>query len=173
MRRVFALAVRRGYIAENPVLRLHADELPRGGTQSDPRALSGGGGAAAARVLPPRYRPLLAVAVYTGMRIQEILGLTWGEIDFRDRVIRVRAQLSRGTKSDPPRRVDLKSKAGRRDIALAGELEQYLREHVRATELASGLPGQTPTYSRQRRGARSTGTTSRSVAWTRRRTRRA
>ncbi len=74
------------------------------------------------------------------MRIQEVLGLTWSEIDFRDRVIRVRAQLSRGTKGDPPRRVDLRSKAGRRDIALAGELEPYLREHVRATELASGLP---------------------------------
>ena len=69
---------------------------------------------------PSRYRPLLALAAFTGMRIQEILGLTWGDIDFRERVIRVRAQLSRSTKASPPRRVDLKSKAGRRDIALAG-----------------------------------------------------
>ena len=49
-------------------------------------------------VVPERYRPLLAIAVYTGMRIQEILGLAWGDIDFREGVIRVRAQLSRGTK---------------------------------------------------------------------------
>ena len=89
---------------------------------------------------PERYRPLLAIAVFTGMRIQEILGLAWGDIDFPERVIRVRAQLSRGTRANPPRRVDLKTKAGRRDIALAGELEPYLREHLRATELATGLP---------------------------------
>ena len=74
------------------------------------------------------------------MRIQEILGLTWGDIDFHERVIRVRAQLSRGTKAKPSRRVDLKTKAGRRDIALARELEPYLRQHLRATELATGLP---------------------------------
>jgi len=30
---------------------------------------------------------LLALAVFSGMRIQEILGLTWGDIDFRERVI--------------------------------------------------------------------------------------
>ena len=53
-------------------------------------------------------------------------------------MIRVRAQVSRGTKSVAPRRS--KTKAGRRDIALAGELEPYLREHMRATEIATGLP---------------------------------
>ena len=72
--------------------------------------------------------------------IQEILGLTWGDIDFRERVIRVRAQLSRGTTVRPARRVDLKTKAGRRDIALAGQLEPYLRDHLRATERSSDLP---------------------------------
>ena len=55
-------------------------------------------------------------------------------------MIRVRAQLSRGTKVSPPRRVNLKTKAGRRDIALAGQLEPYLRSHLRATEQSSHLP---------------------------------
>ena len=135
-----ALAVRRGYIAENPVLRLHHDELPRGRAQSEPRTLTATEVWKLLAAAPERYRPLLAIAAFTGMRIQEILGLAWGDIDFRERVIRVRAQLSRGTKTIPPRRVDLKTKAGRRDIALAGELEQYLREHLRATERATGLP---------------------------------
>jgi integrase len=140
VRRVFALAVRRGYIAENPVLRLHADELPRGGAQSEPRALSAEEVRQLLACSPERYRPLLAVAVYTGMRIQEILGVVWGDIDFREGVVRVRAQLSRGTKANPPRRIDLKTKAGRRDIALARQLEPYLRQHLHATELATGLP---------------------------------
>ena len=140
MRRVFALAARRGYIAENPVLRLHADELPRGGAQSDPRTLSAPEVLRLLACSPERYRPLLAIAVYTGMRIQEILGLVWDDIDFREGVIRVRAQLSRGTRSRPARRVDLKTRAGRRDVALARELESYLRQHLQATELATGLP---------------------------------
>jgi integrase len=123
LRRVFELASRRGYVAENPMLRLHRDELPRGRAQSEPRTLTGDEVRRLLAGCPSRYRPLLAIAVFSGMRIQEILGLTWGDIDFRERVIRVRAQLSRGTKANPARRVDLKTKAGRRDIALAGQLE--------------------------------------------------
>jgi len=138
--RVFDLAARRGYLAENPMLRLHRDELPRGRAQSEPRTLTAGEVRRLLERCPSRYRPLLALAVFSGMRIQEILGLTWGDIDFRERVIRVRAQLSRGTKASPPRRVDLKTKAGRRDIALAGQLEPHLRDHLRATERSSRLP---------------------------------
>lgn len=140
MRRVFALAVRRGYLAENPVLRLHSDEMPRGRAQTEPRALTASEVSRLLESCPLRYLPLLAVAVFTGMRIQEILGLTWGDVDFRERVIRVRAQLTRGTRANPPRRADLKTKAGRRDVALSGQLESYLRDHLRATELAGGLP---------------------------------
>jgi len=55
------------------------------------------------KACPRRYRPLLAIAVFTGMRIQEILGLVWEDIDFRERVIKVRAQLSRGTRASPAR----------------------------------------------------------------------
>ncbi|HAL25914.1 MAG TPA: hypothetical protein DCP25_04150 [Chloroflexi bacterium] len=29
----------------------------------------------------PRYRPLLAMAIYTGMRHSELLGLTWSDLD--------------------------------------------------------------------------------------------
>jgi hypothetical protein len=75
-----------------------------------------------------------------GASKQEILGLAWGDIDLRELPIRVRAQLSRGTKASPPRRVDLKTKAGRRDIALAGQPEPHLRDHVRATERSTRLP---------------------------------
>ena len=140
LRRVFALALRRGYLAENPILRLHPDELPRGRSQSEPRTLTTEEVRRLLKACPRRYRPLLAIAVFTGMRIQEILGLAWEDIDFRERVIRVRAQLSRGTRANPARRVDLKTKAGRRDIALSRELEPYLREHLRETERPAGLP---------------------------------
>ena len=101
VRRVFALAVRRGYMADNPILRLHPDEVPRGRSQTEPRTLKADEVRSLLKACPLSYRPLLAVAVYTGMRIQEILGLVWEDIDFRQRVIKVRAQLSRGTRANP------------------------------------------------------------------------
>ena len=138
LRRVFALAVRRGYLADNPMLRFITKSCPRA-RRSTRRGHS----------LPPEFQRLLdaapavpaaaRVAVYTGMSIQEILGLVWGDIDFRERVIRVRAQLSRGTKSQPGATCRSEDEGGSRDIALPRELEPYLREHLRETE-RRGLP---------------------------------
>jgi integrase len=47
----------------------------------------------------PRNRLMLATVLYTGLRISEVLGLVWDDVDFAAGVIHVRAQLTR-----PPRR---------------------------------------------------------------------
>jgi integrase len=72
------------------------------------------------------YRPLLATALYTGMRLSELLGLTWAEVDFEARLIRVRAQLSRARLGTPARRVAPKTRAAVRDIPLAPQLAAVL-----------------------------------------------
>ena len=41
----------------------------------------------------PLYRPLLATAVFTGLRLGELLGLTWHDVDFETGFVRVRKQL--------------------------------------------------------------------------------
>ena len=57
------------------------------------------------------YYPGLLCAVRTGMRMGELLGLQWGDIDFRGRFIEVRRAIVRGvvvpTKSGKIRRVDM------------------------------------------------------------------
>jgi integrase len=57
------------------------------------------------------YYPVLLCAVRTGMRMGELLGLQWGDIDFRGRFIEVRRAIVRGvvvpTKSGKIRRVDM------------------------------------------------------------------
>jgi len=59
----------------------------------------------------PHYYPLLLCALRTGMREGELIGLTWGDIDFNGRFIVVRRNISRGevtsTKSGKTRRVDM------------------------------------------------------------------
>jgi integrase len=59
----------------------------------------------------PRYYPLLLCAVRTGMRIGELLGLQWGDIDFHSRFIEVHRAIVRDklvpTKNGKVRRVDM------------------------------------------------------------------
>jgi integrase len=65
----------------------------------------------AARQHVPRYHPLFLCAVRTGMRMGELLGLQWWDIDFHSRFIEVRRAIVRGkvvpTKSGKIRRIDM------------------------------------------------------------------
>ncbi|MBA4417927.1 MAG: hypothetical protein C0392_08460 [Syntrophus sp. (in: bacteria)] len=59
----------------------------------------------------PNYYPLLLCAVRTGMRIVELVGLEWGDIDFNGRFIEVRRGVVKGIVTTPkngkPRRIDM------------------------------------------------------------------
>ncbi len=131
--RIFALAVRRGYVAESPLHRLDSEELPKGKAKSEPRVLAKDEIVKLLRHAPATYRPILATGVFSGLRMMELLGLTWEEVDFDAGVIRVRYQLSRATREEAARRVPLKSKAARRDVRLLPELAALLREHKLAS----------------------------------------
>ena len=76
---VFNFAVRRSYIASNPLRRLHPDERPHPGP-SDQRVLTRTELARLLHATPVRYRPLLATAIATGMRFSEVLALSWGDV---------------------------------------------------------------------------------------------
>jgi integrase len=59
----------------------------------------------------------------TGLRQSEILGLSWGDVDFGAHVIRVRQQLGRDGELHAT-----KTEAGRRDVVLSPTLARALRE---------------------------------------------
>jgi integrase len=61
----------------------------------------------------------------------ELLGLCWWCVDFDEGVIRVRHQLTRGSRKDPPRLVELKTRGARRDVVLLPALLELLHEHRR------------------------------------------
>jgi len=94
------------------------------------------------REATPKYRPMLATAVFAGPRLMELLGLRWQDIDFKAGVIRVRAQLTRGTKDDPPRLVELKTTAAKRDVVMLSELAELLQAHRREVVESRGVPRQ-------------------------------
>ena len=134
--RVLALALRRGYIHDNPVRRLDQSERPRIAGREQRILTHEEIGKLLAACLP-RYRPLIATALYSGMRLSELLGLTWADVDLTEGVIRVRYQLSRARVGKPARRVRLKTKAAVRDVPLLPQLAALLKRH----KLASPFSG--------------------------------
>jgi len=135
--RIFALALRRGLIADNPLRRLEASERPRL-HRREQRVLTHAEIGKLLDACLPRYRPFIATALYSGMRLSELLGLTWADVDLAAGLIRVRHQLSRARVDRPARRVRLKTQAGVRDIPLLPQLGALLKRH----KLASPFSGE-------------------------------
>lgn len=76
---------------------------------------------------PEQYRPLVATALFTGMRISELLGLDWDDVDLDAGTVHVRAQLSRARRGAPATRVPPKTRAAVRDLPLVPQLAEILR----------------------------------------------
>lgn len=70
-----------------------------------------------------RWRPLLATAIFTGMRSSELRGLTWADVDFDRKTIRVRQRADLWGNMGAP-----KSAAGDREIPMAPMVASALRE---------------------------------------------
>ena len=130
--RVLALALRRGYIADNPLRRLEASERPRI-TRREQRVLTHKEIGKLLAACLPAYRPFIASALYSGMRLSELLGLTWAEVDLAEGLIHVRYQLSRARVDKPARRVRLKTPSAVRDIPLLPQLAALLKRHKLAS----------------------------------------
>ncbi|MGH8897552.1 MAG: tyrosine-type recombinase/integrase [Egibacteraceae bacterium] len=75
-----------------------------------------------------RLYPLFVTALATGMRLSELLGLRWRDVDLRAGTVLVTNQLSYGTRE----LAKLKSKASQRMIPLPARATAVLREHRKA-----------------------------------------
>jgi integrase len=120
---ILGYAARRGMLPVNPVLRLERGERPQP-ERREMRILDREGIARLLNATAPTYRPLLATAVFTGLRLGELLGLTWADLDLNAGLVRVRKQLDRTGK-----RVSPKTPWAVREIELMPALVQALRVH--------------------------------------------
>src|SRR5262249_31533029 len=72
---------------------------------------------------PDKWRPFIITAIFTGMRISELRGLPWSNVDLDAGVIHVRQRADAWLTIGAP-----KSKAGARDIPLAPIVLNALRQ---------------------------------------------
>lgn len=86
------LAVRKGWLSHNPVHRLEKSERPTGFTKPM-RVLSSEEIGVLLANSTDHFRPLLMTALFSGLRISELLNLRWKDIDFRGKVIQVRGEV--------------------------------------------------------------------------------
>lgn len=70
---------------------------------------------------PPKHQPLIMTALFTGMRMSELRGLTWDAVDFERSVITVRKRADRYCDMG-----NTKSKSGRREIPMGPQLAKVL-----------------------------------------------
>jgi len=138
-----AFAVRRGLISVNPCTLLTSDERPRPEERRQDHVWSDEEIEAlltAARELARQpasrydYTPLLRTAIFTGLRLGELLGLQWQDIDLHDGVLHVRRQWTRLGGYAPP-----KTRAALRRIPLSDEVTKELA----ALKLRSRYSGDT------------------------------
>lgn len=124
LHRVYGHAVRRqGYAGMSPVAALERQERPH----DEPKMrviLSPEQVAAVIEHAADTYRPVIAFIAGTGCRIGEALGLTWGDVDLRERTARIAMQCDRRG-----RRVPVKTANSRRTLDLPGVVVSMLAAH--------------------------------------------
>jgi integrase len=135
---VLAFAVRRGYVGSNPFLALTNDDRPEKRDvepahewdDSEINALVEASELLAAKPQSQYdYSLLIRTAVFTGLRLGELLGLQWGDLDFEEGVLHVRRQATRTGELAPP-----KTKKGVRRVPLEPDLVKRLRLHRLASK---------------------------------------
>jgi len=80
----------------------------------------------------PRWRVLLTVAALTGLRVSELRGLRWADVDLKKSELHVRQRADRFKKIGPP-----KSRAGERTVPIPAPALSMLREWKLACPIGS------------------------------------
>jgi integrase len=121
--RILTSAVRRRLISENPMRRLERRERPQV-VHREMRVLQPAEIEALLAMATPKYRTLLAVAVFTGLRQSELLGLQWQDVDLTGELLHVRRQLDRSGSYSLP-----KTPRALRTVVLMPSLASLLEQH--------------------------------------------
>ena len=118
----FALALRRGIVTRNPIDGLAPSERPK---QRNGKKIAVLDAETMAKLVASgsseRWQAAIALAGYAGLRLGEIRGLTWADVDFDANAIHVRRSLlPDGTPKDP------KTEAGNRVVPMLPALRRLL-----------------------------------------------
>ena len=131
MSKAFAQAKKWGHFAgDNPALGV---DLPEKTRVRPTYALTSQQCQKLLTVLPEPVRTMVLVGIMAGLRVGEILGLRWQDVDFNAQTIRIEQAAYRGTLGSP------KTKGSKRTLPLPEALLWELRRHQRLSANLDGL----------------------------------
>jgi integrase len=120
----FALAVRRGIVTRSPVEGLAPSERPKQRNAKRVRVLEPATIDALVRAgKTKRWQTAIGLAGYAGLRLGELRGLRWQDVDLSANLLHVERSLLPDGTAKPP-----KTEAGKRDVPLLPALRRLLVE---------------------------------------------
>jgi integrase len=141
LRAIYRLARTRKIVTRSPVDELDPAEKPKPKKGGAGRVLDEGELELLARHASDGYRPAVTTLAFTGLRISEVLGLRWQDVDFVEGELYVGGQLSLASGTRPARRVELlKTQASERYVPIFPAVERELAR-LRNAEEAAGRGG--------------------------------
>jgi integrase len=141
LRAIYRLARTRKIVTRSPVDELDPAEKPKPKKGGAGGVLDEGELELLARHASDGYRPVVTTLAFTGLRISEVLGLRWQDVDFVEGELYVGGQLSLGSGTRPARRVELlKTQASERYVPIFPAVERELAR-LRNAEEAAGRGG--------------------------------
>ena len=147
---VFKVAVRQGLISKNPVDSLDVSQRPRAERTEAPYFTDEELPVLLAAI-PDYDRPLVKLALLTGMRLGELLALRWSHVDLLNGTIHVRVAYADGLGVGTP-----KSQRSIREVELTGAAVAVLQELLQAQGVQDDdvllFPPLAPTPDGYRRG---------------------
>jgi integrase len=125
---IFEVAHENDLIDKTPVrLKLHRPKV-RESEKSEKPTLSADQVRRVEAGFPSEMRALCACVALTGLRLGELLGLQWGDVDLEASVLTVSRRVWRGRINEP------KTEATKRRIGMSRQLTERLREHWAASK---------------------------------------
>ena len=133
--RIFKEALKRDYIIKNPLLNVEKPKSEKEDKKVE--ALSIDEQQAFVNILTDdeEYRDIFIIALYTGMRMGEILSLKKDDVDFKEKVIHIRRTLTKTKKGKPLLGDTTKTYNSIRDIPITPLFEKELKHAIKNMHL--------------------------------------
>lgn len=137
LRQLYAAAVKDGCLPQNPcdIEGAAKEDLPEGSYDEPPTVAQV---RALADAVPARYRAMVLLAGFGGLRWGEVAGLEAQHVNVADGCVKVRQQITQVDGGPPTVVAYTKTKAGRRTVYLHPEVVEALKVHL-ATYATTGF----------------------------------
>ena len=133
--RIFKEALKRDYILKNPLLNVEKPKSEKEDKKIEAFSIDEQQSFLDVLSNEEPYRDIFVIALYTGMRMGEILGLKKDDVDFKDNVIHIRRTLTKDKAGRPVLGETTKTYNSIRNIPITSLFEKELKHAIKNMKL--------------------------------------